>query len=558
MSAEQDPTQRSPDDLALRQVRSETYRRLRDLNVQIQARRSKKQSDAFDDLLGGPSSSPRVPSAQGRVQDVIKNTKAAYQRLANLKVETKDTIIDAIQKVNLTRFLKETVDSIMVAKILVRDVVAFVEVTSLLFQLYDNFIDIFEPKVIAEIQDAATTAPRKRVLLCIYADLLIVRAIEKSATFSQIVMQLMMKDQLSGKFENHPLIWRLMIHAGGDLLGVNRGETSVIDPIFPPRDLVASELRKPLKVYYDQIVRVMEETSTLGLRLIAEANDLFASKGYTNTRQEQQSKEAHQTYDQLFTMAKLYGFVMKLTPKATWIEERKINVSTPNGTISINEGAADRIKDLGMLHRMETTEFYAKLADLSVPVPDLGLDVVGIKKELDVMSSAGRCDEVARWYIRIDTPERREELKQAVSSLQRARANQAPFFARFVASVSQSFAEVGDFVATTLEKAFHSYVAKCQNTEGVAAQPKLHVARYLAELAKFRIGIASYMSCLRHSLHNLRGRTIDMTCTLFFIAGEFLDTLSDQTHIQIRGEVEQLKKLRENVAYKPHDILMLN
>jgi hypothetical protein len=49
-----------------------------------------------------------------------------------------------------------------------------------------------------------------------------------------------------------------------------------------------------------------------------------------------------------------------------------------------------------------------------------------------------------------------------------------------------------------------------------------------------------------------------MTCTLFFIAGEFLDTLSDQTHIQIRGEVEQLKKLRENAAYKPHDILMLN
>jgi hypothetical protein len=49
-----------------------------------------------------------------------------------------------------------------------------------------------------------------------------------------------------------------------------------------------------------------------------------------------------------------------------------------------------------------------------------------------------------------------------------------------------------------------------------------------------------------------------MICTLLFVAGEFLDALSDQTHIQIRSKLEDLKKLRESVAYKAHDILMLN
>jgi hypothetical protein len=545
MPDDPDPTVRAQEQLALRADRAKIYRKLREANIRVRSSRNTKTTDGFDDLFGGdgrPSTPKQSSTGSMPIATLAKAVKSCYLRLATLTAENKDVIIQSIQGTRLSRFIPETVQSLMEAKITSRDILAFVEVCSLLFQTYPDFETALEPKLREEMSSPSTIASRRCSLLSAYADLLIVRVFENSALWLATIVSLMASDIQQSKFENHPLLWRLICHCGGDVFGVDRGPESVIDPIFPSREAIGTSLRANLKGYYDAIVRTMDAKAEEGMKLLGQAADLFVQKGFTNTGQGKKADELRREHDELLKHARLYGFIMKIQPASTWKEEKPPVAEQP------------------LQPATETPDFYSKLPDLDAAPRLLATSVKAIKDELDRTATTEGCDDAARVYVKLDTPENREELFRTVSSISKSHVNQAHFYARFVAAVSQRMPGFGDRIAEELEKGFIGYVtAQVKNVTATATQPKLHVARYLSELAKFRLGIESFFNCLNYCLNHPaeKGKTIDMMCTLFYGAGKFLDTLCDATHIRMSNCVERLKKLRDSIAFQAHVSLLL-
>jgi hypothetical protein len=169
---------RSPEEAALRQSRADIYRKLRKENIAVTECRSikkRKGGDGLDDLLGGsddftssPSSGPRT-----RVSNMIKQVKARQPpsglrrsrrttRVKSWSRSGRSTLRSSSPKLSTISCLRSYQGSI----------------SSRLFQLYLDFLAMLKPKVMTEISNPDVSPPRRCILLCVSADLMIVHAID--------------------------------------------------------------------------------------------------------------------------------------------------------------------------------------------------------------------------------------------------------------------------------------------------------------------------------------------------------------------------------------------
>lgn len=567
--ATKDPNEqfiRKPEDLAFRKVRRELYRNLREQNEVVNGKRKKKgQSDPLDDFMGGGlDDAPPPPVSKGSrsVAASLKAVKSSYQKLSTLSAENVDQVISSIHANKLTRFMQEVADNLMRAPIEGKDIIAFVHVCSILHQEYLDFAELIEQKVINEISTTASPK-RKLILLKVYSDCLIVHIFQNPTPFCHIMKQMIMNDTGSGDFKNDSIIWRLCIHSGADLFGVNRGETTVIDPVFSIKEAVATSLKVDIAGYYKKLAGMREEIATEGKKAREEANVLLVKTGRFNTRPDEKANKLREQYNQLTEMQSRYAFLMKREVEDYWVvEEEIVNLIDSNeNSHAVPARLVKFIEPINDIVKNTEDNFYKNLPDVDIPPKEpLSLDIAGIRAALhDRCTNVETCDNLSRHYIVIDQPELRQQLIGAVSSVSKNKINQAPYFARFVSSVSQKFPEIGQEVIKKLESSFIGFInAVGKSQANVAPSPKLHIARYIAELAKFKIGIDEYFHCLSFSLNHFRGKTIDMACTLIYISGNFLYNCGQLTRIQMKNAIDTLKNLKNNLVFQPHVALLVD
>lgn len=81
---------------------------------------------------------------------------------------------------------------------------------------------------------------------------------------------------------------------------------------------------------------------------------------------------------------------------------------------------------------------------------------------------------------------KRKSLARTLGNLFKLPLQLLPFYARITATLSQHFPDIGATVAAAALSAFRS-AAKNKAAAARALEPRIRAARYLCELAKFRI-----------------------------------------------------------------------
>ncbi|KAH0789735.1 regulator of nonsense transcripts 2 [Histomonas meleagridis] len=556
---------RPAEELPLRKRRAELYRKLREENQAVFEKRSNKHKTELDDLFGDFEDEPVHEQAQpmkGGKQAFLKNIKTCYQKLATTSCETENAIIAQLGQIQLTRFMQEAVTNLISAPIKFVDIPSYVHICSILYQKYKDFLDNFQPKLIEEISDKSTPPNRRRILLCAYADLLIVHVLQNVTFFNRIFLSLVNTDINSHEYANYPYIWKIITYAGGDLFGINRGENTLFDAIFKPSECISPSLRKVVSSLYIDIVDQLEKCAKEGMEARDEAYKLLILHGRTNTRPNSLANECKEKYDKLYRMATGFSILMKRTVENYWKEETDtIEFTTPDGIVAIPARYSEMIQKhtSTVPTNNETDTFYTQLANMDERLNEqLMYTLPQIKLELDRCFSVESVDAISKHYLTIDSKENREEIINLFSTISRNKVNQAPYYARFIANISQKIPEIGQLISSNLESSFISYVHAQNNSKKmISFIPKLHIARYISELAKFKVGIDSYFKCLTFALNHFRGKTVDMACTLIFNAGKFLNNLSDRTHIQILSIIEKLKSLKSFI-FQPHVLLLVD
>lgn len=557
---------RPEEEIPFRKQRRELYKTLRAENLIAVKRRSKKSSQIIDDFFGGldedfdEKGSLNSKYMKGGNNAYLKNIKSCYQKLATVNHENVSSILNMIEEVCLSRFMQETVSNLISAPIEFHDIPSFVHVASVLFQKYKGFLEPFTQELIREITE--TGPKRKRILLCAYIDLLIVKLLDNAAFLYKTITDFINSDISTHDYANYPYIWRMITYAGGDLFGVNRGDNSLIDAIFPPNECVAPNLRKLLSNLFNDMVSQLELTAKDGMKAQDEAYQLLIQHGRINTRPHSLAKERREKYDKILKMLHGFAFMMKKNVEDCWIEEEgTIEFTTPGGVVTVPERYAELVKK----HAQKTTasssdSFYSVLANMDEQLTEkLSYTVLQIKPQVDKCTEIEQLDTLSKYYISINNQENLEILINEFSTISRVRINQASYYARFVANVSLVIPEFGEKVSSNLGTAFINY-SYAQNNTTKIFKPKLHIALYIAELAKFKVGIDTYFKCLSFTLNerNFRGKAIDMACTLIYNSGKFLYELSDSTHSQMCSIVQTLKKLRDTVVFQPYVLLLVN
>ena len=561
--------QRTPQDIQLRKEREEAYKRLRPLNESATNRYSKKaredNDDPFDDILGGGGDiideGPKIKVKSSNVKDIMRATKACYQKLSSLTRETKEATLQAILSVKLNKFMEEAVKSLISAKFQLVDVPAFVEIISTLHQLYKEFLPLAGPMILRQCDNHELSAAQRRNYVCLVADLLIARVFTNPNPILHLFTRLVNYDLSDNKFSNFKMIWELIKWAGGDLFGISRGQETIIDCVFLKDPPGTTNLKKEIVRYFKALIAAIEQKCEEGRENYEKAYELIVKLGSINSGFMQQGKENRKEYDELLSKAKCIGFVVNKEVPDPWVEnEEMTEITTIDGPIKVPTRLIPETPEgVPVQQQLSGTDnFYDLLADMNVKLAEpLGFGVSQIKIEVDHAKDSARIDTLARHYALIDKPEDRQQLIQAFSSIGKNRGSQAKYYARFIADVSQLYEEVGKTVAENIKNEYVDFINYACSDAGASSTPKLHVARYMAELAHFRIGIEQFFDCINYTLAHFRPRTAEMVCTLINISGKFFNKLCDQTHTNIQNVLSEMEKKKPEIATHQYAIMMV-
>ncbi|KAG2482394.1 hypothetical protein HYH03_018672 [Edaphochlamys debaryana] len=152
-------------------------------------------------------------------------------------------------------------------------------------------------------------------------------------------------------------------------------------------------------------------------------------------------------------------------------------------------------------------------------------------------------DELAVNFCYINSKANRRRLVRALVDVPRAGLQLVPFFARVVAVLASVFPDVPQGVIASLESTFGQLLRRKDPT-GASLEPRLRTARYLAELAKFRLlPPGSFFSALKQLLDDFSGHNIDSAAALVESAGRFMYRCPE-TRVRMENMLEVMMRLK--------------
>ncbi|KAF8071278.1 UPF2 [Scenedesmus sp. PABB004] len=153
------------------------------------------------------------------------------------------------------------------------------------------------------------------------------------------------------------------------------------------------------------------------------------------------------------------------------------------------------------------------------------------------------CDELAVNFCYSNSKGARKKLVRALVDVPRGNLQLLPYYARVAATVSQAYPEVGAGVQAAVEAEFDALASKKDLTRA-GEEPRLRVARYLAELAKFRLAPPSAaLARLKALLDDFSGPAVDAAAALVESAGRFLLRLPE-SRVRMENLLAVMMRLR--------------
>ncbi|KAL7253024.1 hypothetical protein ACSBR1_007529 [Camellia fascicularis] len=313
----------------------------------------------------------------------IKRNTAVIKKLKQINEEQRESLMDELRGVNLSKFVSEAVTAICDAKLRSSDIQAAVQICSLLHQRYKDFspslvqglLKVFFPgKSGDDLEvDKNLRAMKKRSTLKLILELYFVGVIEDSGIFINIIKDLTSIEHLKDRDATQTNLSLLasFVRQGRAFLGLPQSGQEILEEFFKGLNITADQkkfFRKSLNTYYDAAAELLHSEHSSLRQMEHENAKILNAKGELSDENASSYEKLRKSYDHLYRGVSALAEALDMDPPAMPEDGHTTRVTTGEDTSSPGAG-----KDSSVLEAMwddeDTRAFYECLPDLRAFVP---------------------------------------------------------------------------------------------------------------------------------------------------------------------------------------------
>ncbi|KAF5959498.1 hypothetical protein HYC85_000707 [Camellia sinensis] len=313
----------------------------------------------------------------------IKRNTAVIKKLKQINEEQRESLMDELRGVNLSKFVSEAVTAICDAKLRSSDIQAAVQICSLLHQRYKDFssslvqglLKVFFPGKSGDDLEADKNlrAMKKRSTLKLILELYFVGVIEDSGIFINIIKDLTSIEHLKDRDATQTNLSLLasFVRQGRAFLGLPQSGQEILEEFFKGLNITADQkkfFRKALNTYYDAAAELLHSEHSSLRQMEHENAKILNAKGELSDENASSYEKLRKSYDHLYRGVSALAEALDMDPPAMPEDGHTTRVTTGEDTSSPGAG-----KDSSVLEAMwddeDTRAFYECLPDLRAFVP---------------------------------------------------------------------------------------------------------------------------------------------------------------------------------------------
>ncbi|QCE13682.1 regulator of nonsense transcripts 2 [Vigna unguiculata] len=313
----------------------------------------------------------------------IKRNTAVIKKLKQINEEQRESLMDELRSVNLSKFVSEAVTAICDAKLRSSDIQAAVQICSLLHQRYKDFapsliqglLKIFSPGKPGDESDADRNlkAMKKRSTLKLLMELFFVGVIEDGGIFINIIKDLTNGEQLKDRDAAQTSLTLLSSFArqGRIFLGLSVSGPEIHEEFFKGLNITADQkkvFRKACYSFYDAAAELLQSEHS-SLRLMEHENSkILNAKGELSDENIASYEKLRKSYDHLYRNVSSLAEALDMQPPVMPEDGHTTRVTSGEEGMSSASG-----KDSSAVEPIwddeDTRTFYECLPDLRAFVP---------------------------------------------------------------------------------------------------------------------------------------------------------------------------------------------
>ncbi|KAL8094963.1 hypothetical protein AgCh_036464 [Apium graveolens] len=344
-----------------------------------------KKSVEFKMTLRQSNLNPEIPepSFLRTLDSSIKRNTAVIKKLKQINEEQRESLMDELRSVNLSKFVSEAVTAICEAKLRTSDIHAAVQICSLLHQRYKDFspslvqglLKIFFPGKTPEDPDADknSKAMKKRSSLKLLLELYFVGVIDDSGVFINIIKDLTSMEHLKDRDAAQTNLSLLSSFArqARYFLGLPLSGQEILAEFYKGLNITPDQkkfFKKAFHVYYDAAAELLQSEHTSLRQMEHENSKILNAKGELSEETAIAYEKLRKSYDHLYRGVSALAEALDMQPPVMPEDAHTTRVTTGEDATSTGTG-----KDSSTLEAIwdddDTRAFYECLPDLRAFVP---------------------------------------------------------------------------------------------------------------------------------------------------------------------------------------------
>ncbi|KAF7147240.1 hypothetical protein RHSIM_Rhsim03G0121600 [Rhododendron simsii] len=308
----------------------------------------------------------------------IKRNTAVIKKLKQINEEQRESLMDDLRSVNLSKFVSEAVTAICDAKLRSSDIQAAVQICSLLHQRYQEFssslvqglLKVFFPGKSGDDSEADRNlrAMKKRSSLKLLLELFFVGVTEDSGIFVNIIKDLTSVDHLKDRDATQTNLSLLASFArqGRTFLGLPQSGQELLEEFFKGLHITVDQkkiFKKSLCAYYEAAAGLLLSEHSSLRQMEHENAKILNAKGELSDENASSYEKLRKSYDHLYRGVSALAEALDMELPVLPDDGHTTRVTTGEDTLSPGSG-----KDSSVLEAMwddeDTRAFYESLPDL--------------------------------------------------------------------------------------------------------------------------------------------------------------------------------------------------
>lgn len=313
----------------------------------------------------------------------IKRNTATIKKLKQINEELRESLVDDLKAVNLSKFVSEAVSAICEAKLKSSDINAAVQVCSVLHQRYKDFsptllqglLKNFLPGKVTEEPDGDRSyrALKKRSTLKLLMELYVCGVFEDSGVFVSIIRDLCNQENLRDRDTVQTNLSLLVSFArqGRVFLGLPLSGQDAQDEIYKELSISADHkkhLKKSFQSFYDGVVDLLHSEHSSLRQLEHENTRMLNAKGELSEENASAYERLRKSYDHLFRSVSSLAEAIDLQAPVMPEDGHTTRVTSGDDNASPSAGK-DHPMPESVWDDEDTKSFYESLPDLRAFVP---------------------------------------------------------------------------------------------------------------------------------------------------------------------------------------------